>query len=243
MATRSIGLAIGFTIVVAAFAGGPISGGAFNPAVGVGPILVDALLGGGSLGEPVAVHRRSARGRCAGLGRVRDAGARAGEPARGACPNARKPAGIGAPSRPAVIGARCRRGFVAATASLPRHQGGERHEQGPSRRDTRAPLILTPSSPTALRPANRAPPRLPRSAGRGHWTLVGPRRRRLNGVLACATIFPALMLQGSSAAGDATSPRGRRERSRPIECRRGRDARHDRTAPRADTRDCARVRG
>jgi aquaporin Z len=43
------GLAIGFTIVVAAFAGGPISGGAFNPAVGVGPILVDALLGGGSL--------------------------------------------------------------------------------------------------------------------------------------------------------------------------------------------------
>ena len=42
------GLAIGFTIVVAAFAGGPISGGAFNPAVGVGPILVDTLLGGGS---------------------------------------------------------------------------------------------------------------------------------------------------------------------------------------------------
>lgn len=30
------GLAIGFTIVVAAFAGGPISGGAFNPAVGLG---------------------------------------------------------------------------------------------------------------------------------------------------------------------------------------------------------------
>ena len=43
------GLAIGFTVVVAAFAGGPISGGAFNPAVGVGPILVDSLLGGGSL--------------------------------------------------------------------------------------------------------------------------------------------------------------------------------------------------
>ena len=40
------GLAIGFTIVVAAFAGGGISGGAFNPAVGTGPILVDALLGG-----------------------------------------------------------------------------------------------------------------------------------------------------------------------------------------------------
>lgn len=30
------GLAIGFTIVVAAFAGGPVSGGAFNPAVGLG---------------------------------------------------------------------------------------------------------------------------------------------------------------------------------------------------------------
>lgn len=42
------GLAIGFTIVVAAFAGGPISGGAFNPAIGVGPILVDTMLGGGS---------------------------------------------------------------------------------------------------------------------------------------------------------------------------------------------------
>jgi aquaporin Z len=42
------GLAIGFTIVVAAFAGGPISGGAFNPAVGLGPILVDALLGQGT---------------------------------------------------------------------------------------------------------------------------------------------------------------------------------------------------
>jgi aquaporin Z len=42
------GIAIGFTIVVAAFAGGPISGGAFNPAVGLGPIVVDALISGGS---------------------------------------------------------------------------------------------------------------------------------------------------------------------------------------------------
>jgi len=42
------GLAIGFTIVVAAFAAGPISGGAFNPAVGLGPIVVNVLLGGGS---------------------------------------------------------------------------------------------------------------------------------------------------------------------------------------------------
>ncbi len=43
------GLAIGFTIVAAAFAGGPISGGAFNPAVGLGPMLVDSALGDGSL--------------------------------------------------------------------------------------------------------------------------------------------------------------------------------------------------
>jgi aquaporin Z len=43
------GLAIGFTIVVAAFAGGGISGGAFNPAVGTGPTLVHAWVAGGSL--------------------------------------------------------------------------------------------------------------------------------------------------------------------------------------------------
>jgi aquaporin Z len=43
------GLAIGFTVTVGAFAGGPISGGAFNPAVGTGPILAAALLGGGSV--------------------------------------------------------------------------------------------------------------------------------------------------------------------------------------------------
>lgn len=42
------GLAIGFTIVVAAFAGGGVSGGAFNPAVGLGPTLVHGLMGGGS---------------------------------------------------------------------------------------------------------------------------------------------------------------------------------------------------
>jgi aquaporin Z len=42
------GLAIGFTIVVAAFAGGNTSGGAYNPAVGIGPILVHGLVGGGS---------------------------------------------------------------------------------------------------------------------------------------------------------------------------------------------------
>jgi aquaporin Z len=43
------GLAIGFTIVVAVFAGGSLSGGAFNPAVGFGPILVHSILGDGSV--------------------------------------------------------------------------------------------------------------------------------------------------------------------------------------------------
>jgi aquaporin Z len=45
------GLAIGFTIVVAAMAGGPISGGAFNPAVGTGPNVINAIFGGGSWGN------------------------------------------------------------------------------------------------------------------------------------------------------------------------------------------------
>ncbi len=40
------GLAIGATIIAAAFAGGPLSGGAFNPAVGVGPLLLSAFRGG-----------------------------------------------------------------------------------------------------------------------------------------------------------------------------------------------------
>ena len=43
------GLAIGFTVMVGAFAGGGISGGAFNPAVGIGPILIDTIVGEGSL--------------------------------------------------------------------------------------------------------------------------------------------------------------------------------------------------
>lgn len=42
------GLAIGFTIVVAAYCGGGISGGAFNPAVGTGPAIVSAITGMGS---------------------------------------------------------------------------------------------------------------------------------------------------------------------------------------------------
>jgi aquaporin Z len=45
------GLAIGFTVGVGAIAGGPISGGAFNPAVGVGPALVHAAVGGGTLAD------------------------------------------------------------------------------------------------------------------------------------------------------------------------------------------------
>ncbi len=45
------GLAIGFTICAAAYSGGPVSGGAFNPAVGIGPILIDTFTGGNSLGH------------------------------------------------------------------------------------------------------------------------------------------------------------------------------------------------
>jgi aquaporin Z len=41
------GLAIGLTIMAAAFAGGGISGGVYNPAVGIGPILIDAIMGDG----------------------------------------------------------------------------------------------------------------------------------------------------------------------------------------------------
>ena len=42
------GLAIGFTVLAGAFAAGPISGGAFNPAVAIGPILVDLMVGDGA---------------------------------------------------------------------------------------------------------------------------------------------------------------------------------------------------
>ena len=45
------GLAIGFTILAAAAVGGPISGGAFNPAVGIGPILMKAMAGRGGMGD------------------------------------------------------------------------------------------------------------------------------------------------------------------------------------------------
>lgn len=39
------GLAIGFTVMVAAYVGGGISGGAYNPAVGIGPILANMTNG------------------------------------------------------------------------------------------------------------------------------------------------------------------------------------------------------
>lgn len=39
------GLAIGFTVAAGAFAVGDISGGAFNPAVGIGPAIADAIMG------------------------------------------------------------------------------------------------------------------------------------------------------------------------------------------------------
>ena len=43
------GLAIGFTLLAIAYAGGGISGGAYNPAVGIGPILMDTMMGGSSM--------------------------------------------------------------------------------------------------------------------------------------------------------------------------------------------------
>ncbi len=45
------GLAIGFTVAAAAAAGGGVSGGAFNPAVGTGLIVVQALAGAGGYGN------------------------------------------------------------------------------------------------------------------------------------------------------------------------------------------------
>ena len=43
------GLAIGFAIVVGVGAGGPVSGGVYNPAVGIGASLINAFVGGGDL--------------------------------------------------------------------------------------------------------------------------------------------------------------------------------------------------
>ena len=41
-------MAIGFTVLAAVFAGGGISGGAYNPAVGTALILINTILGNGS---------------------------------------------------------------------------------------------------------------------------------------------------------------------------------------------------
>lgn len=43
------GLAIGFAVMAGAYAAGPVSGGALNPAAGVGLILVNAVVAKGSL--------------------------------------------------------------------------------------------------------------------------------------------------------------------------------------------------
>jgi len=43
------GLAIGFTVLAGATVGGPISGGAFNPAVGLGPALCELFFGSASI--------------------------------------------------------------------------------------------------------------------------------------------------------------------------------------------------
>jgi aquaporin Z len=45
------GLAIGFTVVVGAIAGGGVSGGAYNPAVGIGHSLWDLMSGKGDIGN------------------------------------------------------------------------------------------------------------------------------------------------------------------------------------------------
>lgn len=52
------GLAIGFTVTCAAYAAGKLSGGAFNPAVGLGPNLIVMLVGGGGTAalQPVWIY-------------------------------------------------------------------------------------------------------------------------------------------------------------------------------------------
>ena len=81
------GLAIGFTVVVAAFAGGPISGGAFNPAVGVGTDPGARGTQRWVARSPLDLPRRPARRWRARRDRVRAAGAgtavRGGGPAPG----------------------------------------------------------------------------------------------------------------------------------------------------------------
>jgi aquaporin Z len=45
------GLAIGFTVMIGTITVGGISGGAFNPAVGIGPIIVGAIAGTSGFGD------------------------------------------------------------------------------------------------------------------------------------------------------------------------------------------------
>ncbi len=50
------GLAIGFTVLAGAFAAGPISGGAFNPAVALGAFLGDLIVGEGQTAQHLWVY-------------------------------------------------------------------------------------------------------------------------------------------------------------------------------------------
>ena len=45
------GIAIGFTVSAGIFAVGDVSGAAFNPAVGLGPIMVESMMDGAPLGH------------------------------------------------------------------------------------------------------------------------------------------------------------------------------------------------
>ncbi|MFN3596160.1 MAG: MIP/aquaporin family protein [Rubricoccaceae bacterium] len=50
------GLAIGLTVMAGAYAAGPVSGGAFNPAVALGPFLASAVQGGPTSGAHLLVY-------------------------------------------------------------------------------------------------------------------------------------------------------------------------------------------
>ena len=111
------GLAIGYTIVVAAFAGGPVSGGAFNPAVGLGPALVHALVGGGSIGHVwlYLVTKNVSAG----------AAMRAAPAPRRTQQDARKPAGLTQVSIASIAAASSMGGWFMPPAALAR-RGDER---------------------------------------------------------------------------------------------------------------------
>ncbi len=50
------GLAIGFTLSAALYTGAGVSGGAFNPAVGIGPQVMEAITGGGFDANTLALY-------------------------------------------------------------------------------------------------------------------------------------------------------------------------------------------